>query len=119
MNSLFKKKRASDMAVHALGSLVQSLLRPIFEKTPHMSLMMDWPAIVGSEIAAYTWPLKIISPKDSPGIAYIQSPPAFAIQAWAMSSTIIERINQYLGYAAINRIRLIKEDRVGNAPQTD
>ncbi len=102
------------MSVHALGSLVQSLLRPIFEKTPHMSLMMDWPAIVGSEIAAYTWPLKIVSPKNSPGIAYIQSPPAFAIQAWAMSSTIIERINQYLGYAAVNRIRLIKEDKADN-----
>lgn len=94
----------------ALGSLMQSLLRPIFEKTPHMSLMMDWPRIVGSEISAYTWPLKIVSPKNSPGIAYIQTPPAFALAAWSTSSVMIERINQYLGYAAINRIRLIKEN---------
>jgi len=99
------------MSVHALGNLMQSLLQPIFDKTPHMSLMMDWPMIVGSEIAAYTWPIKIVAPKNSPGVAYIQTPPACAIQAWSVSSVIIERINQYLGYAAVNRVRLIKEQK--------
>jgi hypothetical protein len=97
------------MTTYALGTLMQALMRPIYEKTPHMSLMMDWPMIVGSEIGAYTWPVKIVSPKNGPGVAYIQSHPSHAIQAWSASVVIIERINQYLGYQAVNRIRLMKQ----------
>ena len=93
----------------ALGDLVQSILRPVFEKKPHLSLMMDWPMIVGSEVSAYTWPLKIVSPQNGPGVAYIQSPPAFAMAAWSNSMVMIERINQYLGYEAVHRIRLVKD----------
>jgi len=100
----------------ALGDLVQSLLRPVFEKKPQLSLMMDWPMIVGSELAAYTWPLKIVSPQNGPGVAYIQSPPAYAIIAWSHTGVMIERINQYLGYQAINRIRLVKDDIVKANP---
>jgi hypothetical protein len=107
------------MASQTLGNVLQSLLRPVYEKTPHMSLMMDWPTIVGSEIAAYTWPIKIVSPKNSPGIAYIQSKPAFAIQAWSVSAILIERINQYLGYEAVSRIRLIKETLTHDVPKSE
>ena len=98
------------MTTYALGTLMQALMRPIYEKTPHMSLMMDWPMIVGSEIGAYTWPVKIVSPKNSPGVAYIQIPASHSIQAWSASVVIMERINQYLGYQAVNRIRFIKQE---------
>ena len=93
-----------------LGDLVQSILRPVFAKKPQLSLMMDWPMIVGSELASYTWPLKIVSPQNGPGVAYIHSPPAYAIVAWSHTGVMIERINQYLGYQAISRIRLVKDD---------
>ncbi|MCP4934885.1 MAG: DUF721 domain-containing protein [bacterium] len=101
---------------------------------PNMSLITDWPAIVGPELAAYTCPEKMswprqdrqepsdeigsdfkpqtrkrLSQKPQRGITLklrVESHQALDIQ-YSLAQ-IIERINSYFGYRAVTDIRIIQ-----------
>lgn len=91
----------------AIGTITQKLLSPVFEEHKQLELMMQWPAIVGREISAYTWPQKVLlSPKM--GTLYVGVKRSFELQAWSVSSLIIERINQYFGSSLVSRIRFLR-----------
>ena len=95
-----------------------------------MSLITDWPAIVGPELAAYTCPEKMSWPRQAPqeiqgdfepapkkrpsqkpqrGITLklrVESHQALDVQ-YSLPQ-IMERINSYFGYRAVTDIRIIQ-----------
>jgi hypothetical protein len=68
---------------------------------------MDWPLIVGNDLAAYTWPTKILRPGKNQPWLYLQVKSGWEMQAWAASPLIIERVNQYFGFQAIQRLKFV------------
>ncbi len=94
--------------------------KPVFGKHGFASgaLVVDWPAIVGSAVAAHTLPLRIrFSPQDrSDGTLEIKvSSSAFATEIQHLEPLILDRINGYFGWKAVARLKL----RHGPLPKRD
>lgn len=89
-----------------IGHISQSLLAPLMRRYPHWHLMVQWPSIVGSQLAPLTWPEKILDNPHTGGILYIQVDENHALDVWANSCVILERVNQFFGFQAVKQIRL-------------
>ena len=92
-------------------------------------LIAEWPAVVGEEIARHAAPLKLSFPRGERRDATLtlRAAGAFATELQHMAPQLIERINGYMGYGAVARIkieqgRLPPRKRSGNlepAPLSD
>jgi hypothetical protein len=71
-------------------------------------LIAEWPAVVGEEIARQSAPLKLAFPRGERrgGTLTLRVIGAFAIELQHLAPQLIERINNYLGYAAVTRLKL-------------
>jgi hypothetical protein len=71
-------------------------------------LVAHWPAVVGAEIARATAPLKLAFPRGErrEGTLTLRVAGAHATEIQHLVPQILERINGYLGYAAIARLKL-------------
>jgi hypothetical protein len=71
-------------------------------------LIAHWPAVVGEEIARATAPLKISFPRGErrEGTLTLRVAGAHATEIQHLVPQILERINGYLGYGAIARLKL-------------
>ena len=71
-------------------------------------LIAQWPAIAGEEIARHSAPLKLSFPRGERqgGTLTVRVAGAFAVELQHVAPLLIERINAYLGYGAITRLRL-------------
>jgi len=67
-------------------------------------LKADWPAIVGAEIAAATWPQALA--RD--GVLKLRVAATIALELQHRAPLLIERINLYLGRSAISRLVLVQ-----------
>ncbi|MBU0724877.1 MAG: DUF721 domain-containing protein [Alphaproteobacteria bacterium] len=73
------------------------------------SVMLDWPAIVGQEIASYCLPRKLARGRGvNAGAAtlHLTVDSAFALEVQYITPQIIERVNTYLGYRGVERLLL-------------
>ncbi len=74
----------------------------------------QWPSIIGGDLAKRTAPLRIDYPRQKqqgddapdPGTLVIRVEAPFALEVQHMSDQIIERVNAYIGWRCISRIRL-------------
>ncbi len=85
--------------------------KPVFGRSglANGALVVDWPAIVGTVIAAHTLPLRIkFPPKErSSGILVVKvSNSAFATEIAHLEPLILQKINGYFGYLAVARLSL-------------
>lgn len=120
-----RKRPASLFGIKAVGSFLPGLTRKAFEKYGFstVSLVTDWAAIAGTELAAYTaperlkWPRRVEHPDDNaptPGRArqgatlVLRVDGARALDVQYKSRQIIERINAYFGYAAVAELRILQ-----------
>ena len=97
-----------------LVDLANSLLAESFRKQGFASseLVVRWAVIVGEDVAAYAEPLKIQWPRGPesdgaiPGtlVLRVEGPAALEIQH--MSGVILERVNRYFGWHAIDKIAI-------------
>lgn len=97
-----------------LVDLTNSLLAESFRKQGFASseLVVRWAVIVGDDVAACAEPLKIQWPRGPesagalPGtlVMRVEGPAALEIQH--MSHVILERVNRYFGWHAINKIAI-------------
>jgi hypothetical protein len=71
-------------------------------------LIAEWPAVVGEEIARQSAPLKLSFPRGERrgGTLTLRVIGAFATELQHLAPQLIERINNYLGYAAVTRLKL-------------
>ncbi|WP_171946472.1 DciA family protein [Hyphomicrobium sp. CS1GBMeth3] len=118
------------VAVKAVGSFVPTLTKKAFEKFGFSTaaLITDWERIAGAELARYTMPDKLKWPRATDA-AYddenerrgatltLRVDPARALDVEYRARQILERINSYFGYRAIETIRLIQAPLDRSAPQ--
>lgn len=117
--------RRSFATAKAVGSFLPALTTKAFQKYGFsaVSLIMDWPAIAGRELAQFTAPERLKWPRavehaDEEGAS---APPgrrgatlilrvdgAKALNVQYSARQIIERINAYFGYAAVAELRVVQ-----------
>ncbi len=112
-------------AARAVGSFVPGLTRKAFEKYGFSAatLITDWPAIVGHDLAKQTSPEKLKWPRqpeaaDADGakapktrqgatlFLRVEGPRALEIEY--KRAQIAERVNAYFGYRAVADIRVVQ-----------
>lgn len=104
----------------AVGLPMAKITRPLFGRRGfvHGALITDWPAIVGSAMAIHTMPLGIRFPKGERvnGVLEIKvAASAFSTQLQHLEPLVIERVNGYFGWRAVERLKL----RHGPLPKLD
>ncbi len=67
-------------------------------------LIADWPSIVGAELAAVSAPSKLTRGGEATLTLRVESGHALALQH--LEPLVVERINSYLGYGGVARLRL-------------
>ena len=106
--------------VRAVGSFVPKIAAKVFEKYGFHSaeIMTGWARVVGPEFASFTQPERMRWPRGGTGTPaneprpgatlHLRVDPARALDAEYRGSEIIERINRYFGYRAVESLRLIQ-----------
>ncbi len=98
-----------------LGSLLGGVVEPTLAARGlgEMSLLTDWPDIVGASIARYARPIQIQWPprgakrapdEGAPATLVLRIDGAFALEAQHASPVIIERVNAHLGWRCIAKV---------------
>jgi hypothetical protein len=103
-------RRTGGMVAVAVPS--EKVTRPVFGKHGFAggALVVDWPAIVGSAVAAHTMPVRIKFPAKERGegtLVIKVASSAFATELQHLEPLILERINGYFGWKAVSRLRLL------------
>lgn len=106
-----------------VGSFVPGLTKKAFEKFGFATatLLTDWTQIVGAEIASATVPERLKWPRGPAGdfsddedgerkgaTLTLRVDPARALDVEYRARQIIDRINAYFGYRAVEALRLIQ-----------
>ena len=137
--------RKTTYGARAVGSFLPTLTTKALQKYGFSTagLVLDWPAIVGSELAGYTSPERLKWPRtpepddvDSSrapvrragAVLVLRVEPAKALDVQYRTRQIIERINTFFGYAAVAQLRLVqapmplapqkRQPRTASAPLT-
>ena len=76
-----------------------------------ITLIKQWKAIIGQDIAKYCWPIKIVFSdiKNSNGIIFLKTKRGRSMEIEFKNDEIIEKLNQYFGYKAINKISVVQD----------
>ena len=76
-----------------------------------ISLIKKWREIIGDNIAKFCWPIKIIFSdiKNSNGIIFLKTKRGRSMEIEFKNEEIIEKLNQYFGYKAINKISIVQD----------
>lgn len=105
----------------AVGNFVPTLTKKAFEKFGFSAatLITDWTRIAGTELAGYTTPERLRWPRGGeaassdedgrPGATLVlRVDPARALDVEYRTRQILDRINGYFGYRAVDTIRLVQ-----------
>jgi len=108
-----------------VSDLAASVLDPVLRKRAGMSmaLVQSWEEIVGDQLAARSRPERIAWPRRreendpfEPATLIIACDSFAALQVQHQTSEIIGRINAFLGYPAIGRIKIVQRSVTGHQP---
>ncbi len=93
-------------AMTPVGAILPGVARAAFRKYSPLSvtLMADWPLIVGPGLAARTLPRRLAS-----GTLTLGCTGPVALELQHLATTLIERMNQHLGRVAVTRLRFVQE----------
>ncbi len=110
--------------VKAVGTFVPALTKKAFEKFGFSAatLITDWARIAGAELAQYTIPDKLKWPRGGEAIGVddeddstrrgatliLRVDPARALDVEYRARQIMDRINSYFGYRAVETVRLVQ-----------
>ena len=106
----FIKRRGAYATPQSIGPQIERLLAPFIKSQgfAEARIILDWEKIMGTSLAGQTQPQKISFLKGQRGggtlILLVTS--AIAPEIMNLSPQIIERINGYFGYEAVQRITL-------------
>jgi hypothetical protein len=106
--------------LRALGAAVPALTRRALGRRGFAEggLALDWAAIVGEEVAANTLPVKVAYPRGerSGGTLHLKVASGYALVITHCEPQLLERVNAYLGYGAIARLKLT-QGHIARPPQ--
>lgn len=98
---------------HGLQSAARAVSRagrPLWRKRgfAEARIITDWKAIVGETLAPYSLPLRVSAPREpgAPQTLLIRVAGSWAVEVHHLSPQIIERVNSFLGFAAVGEIRI-------------
>src|SRR5215471_21699040 len=107
-----------------IGAFIARLLDPVARARGFATttLLSEWPAIVGADLAAFTAPDRVVWPRrqqdsnEGPArgwreegailVLRVEGPRAIEVQH--RSNKILERVNTYFGYRAITELRILQ-----------
>ncbi len=101
-----------------VSDLATALLDPVLRKRAGMSvaLVQSWDEIVGQRLAAATRPERIVWPRRmheddpfEPAALVIACEGAMALRLQHETGEIIARVNAFLGFGAIGRIKIVQK----------
>ncbi len=94
-----------------MASLMWKVATPVLRKRglSEARIVTDWSEIVGPMLAEATSPDKLqTDSRDTPGVLHIRAAGPVAIEVQHLAPQIIERINAYFGYKAVDRLHIIQ-----------
>ena len=108
-----------------VASLTSKLVDPLLAKRVGMTtaLMASWPEIVGADLAAQSRPMKIKWPPRAsdgefqPGTLVVATGAMAALHLQHETGAIIERVNTFMGYTAINAVKVEQRALTSNPPK--
>lgn len=101
-----------------VGDLATAILDPVLRRKAGIStgLVQSWEEIAGPRLADSTRPEKILWPRRAgeddpfePATLVVACEGAAALQLQHQTGEIIARINAFLGFAAIGRVRILQK----------
>ena len=108
----------------ALADLVPAVVDPVLQKKAGYTtaLLAAWDDIVGAELAGMTMPLKVSWPAGAatgsfaPAVLTVACTPAAAFRIQHDGDVLVSRVNGFLGYGAIGRLRIVQKALVPPRP---
>ncbi len=98
--------------MRALGAAVARITAPAFRRRgfAEAGILTDWPHIVGSQLATQTEPEKLsfARGKRVDGTLQIRVSGAWATELQHLAPQVIERVNSYFGYRAVDRLAILQ-----------
>lgn len=110
----------------AVSDLAGGVLDPVLQKRAGMSvaLLQSWEEIAGPRLAASTRPERIAWPRRrheddpfEPATLIIACEGAAALRLQHETSEIIARVNGFLGFSAIGRVRIVQKPVATSGPR--
>jgi hypothetical protein len=101
-----------------VSDLATEILDPVLRKRAGISvgLVQSWEEIVGPRLSDRTRPEKIVWPRRlddddpfEPAVLVVACEGAAALHVQHETSEIVSRVNAFLGFAAIGRIRIVQK----------
>lgn len=118
------QRRKTNSYVRAAGSFVPKIAAKAFEKFGFHSaeIMTDWARIIGADIAKYSEPERLKWPRTYSsgetladgrdarpgGTLILRVDPSRALEVEYKAAEIMDRINRYFGYRAIETLKIIQ-----------
>ena len=114
--------------VQPVGDLATRLLDPVLRRKAGIStaLVQSWPEIAGQRIADNSQPERILWPKHAreddpfePATLVVACTGIAALHLQHETGELINRINAFLGFGAIGRVKIVQKQipRFGPAPR--
>ncbi len=102
----------SPMALKNLHPFLSKVAETALKKRgfPNADVFMEWPKIVGPDLAKTTYPKSLSFPTNSrrDGTLTVTTGGAFALTLEMMRPLVLERVNLYFGYTAVTRLRIVQ-----------
>lgn len=103
------------MAPRALSATLPKITKAILDKggRDYATIIAEWPAIVGTALAGSSQPDKLLrrragDERSSGAVLTVRVSGGAALEIQHREPQIIERINAYLGYGAVARLKLVQ-----------
>lgn len=103
--------RKSRRGLHPMATLMWKVASPALRKRglSEARIVTDWAEIVGPMLAEATSPERLkTDARDAPGILHIRAAGPVATELQHLAPQIIERINGYFGYQAVDRLHIVQ-----------
>ena len=99
------------LGLRPLGESLGRVVKPLVKDRPlaETHLLLDWSSVVGEELAALARPLKVRFDRPAErlgGVLELACDGGAALELQHRAPLLIERVNAWLGYPAIARLRL-------------
>jgi len=105
------KNRKRGGGPRALAASLDAITKPVFGKRGFAdgAILKDWAAIAGAHLATHSQPEKIAYPKgsgDGGTLHLLIDSGSMAIELQHLQPLLIERINGYFGFKAVDRLKI-------------
>ena len=99
------------MSPRALAATLPKVTKPVLEKhgRAYAALIGEWTGIVGPALAAVSLPERLATSANAMGgVLTVRVAGAAATEFQHMAPQILDRINTYLGFGAVARLKLVQ-----------